>query len=142
MNSVKNRIMEMLDHFEIKPAAFEKKAGISNGYINNLKGSVGSDIIGRICAAFPDIEPLWLLIGEGEMLKNPVINQKIGRVDSIKAGTVAGPSRGDVNFGASDRQKELEAENARLKEDNKALRENNQKLLDQVFKLTDRLLDK
>lgn len=42
--SVKDRLLEFLEHKNIGQGAFEKSAGISNGYVNNLKGSIGSKI--------------------------------------------------------------------------------------------------
>jgi hypothetical protein len=61
-------------HFKkISPHAFEKKIELSNGYFSKqLKhlGSVGSDILIRIHHAYTDIDILWVLTGEGQMLKD------------------------------------------------------------------------
>ena len=61
-------------HFKkISPHAFEKKIELSNGYFSKqLKhlGSVGSDILIRIHLAYTDIDILWVLTGEGQMLKD------------------------------------------------------------------------
>ncbi len=60
-------------HFKkISPHAFEKKIELSNGYFSKqLKhlGSVGSDILIRIHQAYSDVDILWILTGEGQMLK-------------------------------------------------------------------------
>jgi len=60
-------------HFKkISPHAFEKKIELSNGYFSKqLKhlGSVGSDILIRIHQTYTDLDILWILTGEGKMLK-------------------------------------------------------------------------
>jgi len=60
-------------HFKkISPHAFEKKIELSNGYFaKQLKhlGSVGSDILIRIHLAYLDLDILWILLGEGQMIK-------------------------------------------------------------------------
>ena len=48
--------------------AFEKACGLSNGYIRNFKGNLGSDKLSNILVAFPELSKDWLLYGEGEML--------------------------------------------------------------------------
>jgi hypothetical protein len=63
-------------HFKkISPHAFEKKIELSNGYFaKQLRhlGSVGSDILIRIHQAYPDLDILWVLIGEGQMIKEEI----------------------------------------------------------------------
>lgn len=60
-------------HFKkISPHAFEKKIVLSNGYFTKqLKhlGSVGSDILIRVHHAYTDLDILWILTGEGQMIK-------------------------------------------------------------------------
>lgn len=65
----KERLLQYLEHIGVAQSAFEKRVGISNGYVNNLKGSIGSTIIGKISKAYPDLSTMWLLTGEGSMLK-------------------------------------------------------------------------
>ena len=69
-------------HFKkISPHAFEKKIELSNGYFSKqLKhlGSVGSDILIRIHETYTDLDILWVLTGEGQMLKEDMLHsQKI-----------------------------------------------------------------
>ena len=44
-------------------------AGISNGYISNIKSNIGSSILTKIFNVSKDLNPDWLLYGEGSMLK-------------------------------------------------------------------------
>ena len=72
-------------HFKkITPHAFEQKIDLSNGYfskqLKNL-GSVGSDILIRIHHAYSDLDILWVLLGEGQMLKQA--EQESQQIDDI-----------------------------------------------------------
>jgi hypothetical protein len=72
-------------HFKkISPHAFEQKIELSNGYFSKqLKhlGSVGSDILIKIYHAYPELDILWILTGEGQMLKESV--KQIQEIDEI-----------------------------------------------------------
>ena len=67
-------------HFKkISPHAFEKKIELSNGYFSKqLKhlGSIGSDILIRIHYAYSDLDIMWILIGEGQMLKEEILHSQ------------------------------------------------------------------
>jgi hypothetical protein len=67
-------------HFKkISPHAFEQKIELSNGYFSKqLKhlGSVGSDILIRIHHTYTDLDILWVLTGEGQMLKEEVLHNE------------------------------------------------------------------
>lgn len=68
--NAKDRLLIFLDHLNMGQNAFEKKVGIGNGYISHNKGSLGSDVVAKIYAAYPDLNLVWLLTGEGEMIKS------------------------------------------------------------------------
>ncbi|MCX6211555.1 MAG: hypothetical protein NT104_03215 [Bacteroidetes bacterium] len=55
----------------ISPHSFEKRIGLSNGYfskqLRNL-GSIGSDILIKIDNQYAELNILWVLTGQGEML--------------------------------------------------------------------------
>ena len=67
---IKQRILEFLNHLNIGQSAFEKKVGVGNGYVNNIKKSIGSDVIHKILTIYPELDTEWLVTGNGEMLKN------------------------------------------------------------------------
>lgn len=67
--TVKQRLIEYLNYKKIGQNKFEKMAGISNGYISNIKESIGTSILTKVFNASKDLNPDWLLYGEGEMLK-------------------------------------------------------------------------
>jgi hypothetical protein len=68
------RISEYLNFKMICPHKFEQTLHISNGYFQKQlrnKGSIGSDILIKISENYPDLNMLWILTGEGSMLKFP-----------------------------------------------------------------------
>ena len=72
--------IEIFMHFKkISPHAFEQKIDLSNGYFSKqLKhlGSVGSDILIRIHETYTDLDILWVLTGEGQMLKEEMLHNE------------------------------------------------------------------
>lgn len=66
--TVKQRLVEYLRYKGIGQNKFEKLAGISNGYISNLKSAPGAEHLTKILNAADDMSKEWLLTGEGPML--------------------------------------------------------------------------
>ena len=68
-----NRLISYLDHKDFKYTRFEKDVGLSNGYIGKMlrkNTDLGSSIIEKIIAYYPDLNSDWLLTGEGNMIKS------------------------------------------------------------------------
>lgn len=74
MNDLRKKVKERLDYFisqvSVSVSSFEKKCGLSNGYVKNFRGNFGSAKLDGILNAFPNLNKDWLLYGEGEMLKS------------------------------------------------------------------------
>lgn len=68
---LKERINDYLEYKQIRRYQFEKRCGLSNGYTRNIKDNIGPEKLEGILNAFPDINKIWLLTGEGEMLRRP-----------------------------------------------------------------------
>lgn len=66
--TVKQRLTLFIKNKGLSQGKFESIAGLSNGYINNVKGSIGANSLQKIFRAFPELNQKWLLSGEGEML--------------------------------------------------------------------------
>lgn len=65
---LKERILLFISHVGVSKSTFERACGLSNGYVNNLKGSIGANKLEGILSAFPQLNRNWLLTGEGQML--------------------------------------------------------------------------
>lgn len=67
------RLYEYLALKSIKPTAFEKEIGLSNGYLGTQKkrnADMGEAIIIKIIDYCQDLSLIWLITGEGKMLKS------------------------------------------------------------------------
>lgn len=68
-----DRFYEYLAEKSLKPTAIEKEIGLSNGYLSAQKkrnADMGEGMLLKIIDYFRDINPLWLLTGEGPMLRS------------------------------------------------------------------------
>lgn len=84
-NTVKERIVAFVKAEQITAREFERRCGLSNGYVNNLKASPSSAVLQKILYAFPVLSQSWLLTGEGPML-SPVPADSAASVSSIVNG--------------------------------------------------------
>ena len=67
------RIKQYLDHRGISVAQFERQIGMSNAsFGKSLKtgGTIGADKIEKILREYPEINPIWLVTGKGQMMKS------------------------------------------------------------------------
>ncbi|WP_452226929.1 hypothetical protein [Lacinutrix cladophorae] len=71
MSKTIHRIMLVIKHLGISARQFDISIGTANGYILRMQknnASVGSDVIERIVQLYPQINLVWLITGQGEML--------------------------------------------------------------------------
>lgn len=66
--TVKERIKEYIKFKDISVREFESKTGLSNGYVRNLKECPSGTRLENILEAYPDLNRVWLMTGEGDML--------------------------------------------------------------------------
>ncbi|WP_018674877.1 S24 family peptidase [Riemerella columbina] len=70
-NSVKTRLKEFLKYKKLSQKKFEEICGFSNGYVNSMRKSIKSETYDeQVAPNFPELNKVWLLLGEGEMLKS------------------------------------------------------------------------
>ena len=67
--TAKQRLMEFITYKGISQGKFERLCEMSNGYLNNLKKTLGAEKLQNVIRAFPELNTEWLLYGEGEMIK-------------------------------------------------------------------------
>jgi phage repressor protein C with HTH and peptisase S24 domain len=89
--AINNRIKKIRElFFNDKNILFAKELGISRQYANNIVSdgvSVGDSILELIMEKIPSINPVWLKMGEGEMLKTAT-NREINSSEGIPLYTV------------------------------------------------------
>ena len=67
----KERILQFIEYKGITLTDFFKITGIKRGFLDTdkLKSSVSDVFLTKILASFPEINPEWLIMGEGDMLR-------------------------------------------------------------------------
>jgi transcriptional regulator with XRE-family HTH domain len=68
---VVDRLYKYMEYKQITAYAVEKACRIANGYLGKQKrgkGSIGSEILEKICRFYDDIDITWLIVGEGDMI--------------------------------------------------------------------------
>lgn len=112
MITTKELILQFIDYKGFAVSFFCKKVKLSNGFFTN-KGAVGSGILHNILKEFPEINPTWLLTGEGSMLKE----------DEKKAAEPVQVPRDDKYVALLEEQiAELKVDKAELQEDKRDLK--------------------
>ncbi|MCX6244232.1 MAG: helix-turn-helix domain-containing protein [Bacteroidetes bacterium] len=72
-----DRILAILNYFQMSPSRFAEAIGVQRSGISHLisgRNKPSLEFIQKILARFPEVDPSWLLTGNGEMLAggNPV----------------------------------------------------------------------
>lgn len=67
-SSVKQRLIDFINLKKISIREFERLCNLSNGYVKGVKHSILPEKMRGISLQYPDLNPIWLLMGEGEML--------------------------------------------------------------------------
>lgn len=70
MQTITDRIYQIIENERISISEFSKIIGVSSGYFSKQKANkanIGSHILEKIVREYPKINPTWLLLGEGSM---------------------------------------------------------------------------
>lgn len=65
--SVKERLKEFIKAEGISEREFCRRVGVGSAYIQSIRKSIMPDTLQQITIQFPRLNPLWLLLGDGEM---------------------------------------------------------------------------
>lgn len=112
-----DRFYEYLAEKDLKPTAVEKEIGFSNGYLSAQKkrnADMGEGMMLKIIDYCRDINPLWLLTGEGSMFRSDSLEASSAASFQETSGEAAAYYR--MYKEKDEENKELLKENARLEE--------------------------
>ncbi len=69
MPPVKQRMKQFIASLGISEREFCRRLGVSSAYVESIKQSISPKVMQAIGIQYPDLNPLWLLMGKGEMTK-------------------------------------------------------------------------
>ena len=69
ISPTKQRILQFVDTLGISKRDFYAATGISRGTLESSTG-ITEDTIAKVFATYPDLSPMWVVLGKGEMLNN------------------------------------------------------------------------
>lgn len=84
---IKERLMAFIKNLGISRSEFERNCSLSNGYVNNIREGMGAEKLESVLRTYPQLNRVWLLSGEGEML-NPSVVQNNQNGDNIQGHSV------------------------------------------------------
>lgn len=67
--TVKQRLMEFIRHLNISSREFCRNVGVSQTYVSSMRSSLQPDKLLRIIKKYPELNPDWLMTGNGEMIR-------------------------------------------------------------------------
>jgi hypothetical protein len=68
-----DRIKQFIEKQNLSLRSFDESIGMSKGYMSRqikANASIGSDVLEKMLHQYPELNPVWLLKGEGPMLIN------------------------------------------------------------------------
>ena len=84
--AVKERLREYIKVLGISEREFCRRIGVSTSYVNSIRTSIQPDKMKSIGEQFPELNPMWLITGDGEMLQRANTNQVLGDSNTTVAG--------------------------------------------------------
>ncbi|AEW85139.1 hypothetical protein B0A78_12135 [Flavobacterium columnare NBRC 100251 = ATCC 23463] len=80
--SIQERILQYINYKTITPYKFCKELGFAMGYLDK-RGAIRTDNYLKIIEHYKDLNPEWLLKGEGNMLKDCTTEKNINDNEKI-----------------------------------------------------------
>ena len=73
--TIKDRVYSFIREANISVRQFEQTVGLSNGAVAKMGNSTRRSVLDKIVSAFPQINQVWLLTGEGDMIRKDFQNE-------------------------------------------------------------------
>lgn len=83
ISPIKSRMLEYIDFKGITPYRFYQETGVSRGILNK-PGGIGEENIVKFLLKYPEVDEKWLLLGDGNMLKEKKPPNSINSTKTIK----------------------------------------------------------
>jgi len=113
---IRDRIIQFLLVKGISRYRFYKETGLSNGFLDK-EGAINSDNCEKICSCYKDLNPEWLLLSKGEMIRNT--DEMISEISFSQKSKINNIASVEVLV---NKIVELSSENSLLKNENAILR--------------------
>ncbi|MCQ2299761.1 MAG: hypothetical protein MJZ81_06525 [Bacteroidales bacterium] len=68
--TIRDRLDRFIEAAGTNRAHFERRCGLSNGYIRNMNDNMSARTLMQVCKAYADLNPMWLISGEGPMRRD------------------------------------------------------------------------
>lgn len=75
-SSVKERLKVFINHLNISEREFCRIIGVGSAYIASIKKSIKADKLEAITEHYPELNPIWLMRGQGSMLLNDEVKEE------------------------------------------------------------------
>lgn len=69
-SSVKERLKTFINYLNISEREFCRVIGVGSAYVASIKKSIKADKLESITEHYPELNPIWLIRGQGSMLLN------------------------------------------------------------------------
>lgn len=69
-----DRIKQVMEHYEETPATFAEKLGVNRSNLTHLfsgRNQPSLEFAKKVLSAYPEVRTEWLIMGVGEMIKDP-----------------------------------------------------------------------
>lgn len=76
---MKERIREIIEHYNLSQTAFASQIEVSKGYVSQMLNNIRpitDEIIEKILEAFPDVNRNWFVYGQGNITDSDLFSQK------------------------------------------------------------------
>lgn len=81
------RLQQLITAEGLNNRRFAEKMGIQSSNVSHIvngRNKPGYDFIARMLEVFPNINPYWLILGQGNMYRDPAVGDTFPAIDSIK----------------------------------------------------------